>query len=58
VLFKHFIHLIERNHPSEKKITSKKYLDLGEEEKIREKNKNLYLYCALENIHSSEKKQT
>jgi len=50
--------LIERNHPSEKKITSKKYLDLGEEEKIREKNKNLYLYCALENIHSSEKKQT
>jgi len=30
------------------KNTSKEYLDLGEEEKIRKKNKNLYFYCVLE----------
>jgi len=52
LFFKHFINLIERNHPSEKK-NIEKYLDPREGEKIHEKNKSLYLYCVLETVHPS-----
>jgi len=55
VFFKHVINLTERNHSSEKK-KHKKYLDPGEGEKIREKNKSLYLYCVLETVHPSPRK--
>jgi len=62
LFFKHFTNLTEINHPSEKK-NIKKYLYLGEGENIRGKNKNLYIYCVLEQfihileyMHSLEKK--
>jgi len=43
---KHFIHL------------EKKYLDLGEEEKIHEKKKSLYLFCVLQTFHPFDRKKS
>ena len=51
VFFKQFIHLKENFHSLEEKKSIQKYLNLVEEQQIREKKKNVYLCYLLQIVH-------